>query len=45
MLIAVNNEAMLLVSGNGEVIEPDEGVVAVGSGGNYAIAAAKGTLS
>ncbi len=41
MLIAVNNEAMLLVSGNGEVIEPDEGVVAVGSGGNYAIAAAK----
>lgn len=41
MLIAVDNETMLVVSGSGEVIEPDEGVVAVGSGGNYAIAAAK----
>lgn len=41
MLIALDNETILIVSGNGEVIEPDEGVVAVGSGGNYAIAAAK----
>lgn len=41
MLIAVNNETMLVVSGSGEVIEPDEGVVAIGSGGNFALAAAK----
>lgn len=41
MLIAVNNETMLVVSGSGEVIEPDEGVIAIGSGGNYALAAAK----
>lgn len=41
MLIALDNETILIISGNGEVIEPDEGVVAVGSGGNYAIAAAK----
>lgn len=41
MLIAVNNETMLVVSGSGEVIEPDESVVAIGSGGNFALAAAK----
>lgn len=41
MLIAVNNETMLVISGSGEVIEPDEGVIAIGSGGNYALAAAK----
>lgn len=41
MLIAVNTETMLIVSGSGEVIEPDEGVVAIGSGGNFALAAAK----
>ena len=35
-----NEEAMLLISGNGEVIEPDEQFVAIGSGGNYAYAAA-----
>ena len=31
----------MLVSGTGEVIEPDEGVLAIGSGGNYALAAAR----
>ena len=41
MLIAVNTETMLIVSGSGEVIEPDEGVVAIGSGGNFALSAAK----
>ena len=34
-------ESMLIVSGTGEVIEPDDGVAAVGSGGNYAMAAAR----
>ncbi len=41
MLIAIDNEALLVISGNGEVIEPDDHVIAVGSGGPYALAAAK----
>ena len=40
LMIVANEEAMLLISGNGEVIEPDEQFVAIGSGGNYAYAAA-----
>jgi ATP-dependent HslUV protease subunit HslV len=41
MLIAMDNETILVISGSGEVIEPDDGVIAIGSGGNYALAAAK----
>jgi ATP-dependent HslUV protease subunit HslV len=41
MLIAMDNETLLVISGSGEVIEPDDGVIAIGSGGNYALAAAK----
>ena len=41
MLIALNEESLLIVSGTGEVIEPDDGIAAIGSGGNYALAAAK----
>lgn len=41
MLIAVDKESLLVVSGTGEIIEPDDGVIAIGSGGNYALAAAK----
>lgn len=41
MLIAMDNEILLVISGNGDVIEPDDGVIAIGSGGNYALAAAK----
>ncbi|MCI1986687.1 MAG: ATP-dependent protease subunit HslV [Lactobacillus sp.] len=40
MMIVMDEHDLLLVSGNGEVIEPDEDVVAIGSGGNYAQAAA-----
>ena len=40
MLIAVDNEHSLLISGTGDVIEPDTGVLAIGSGGPYAQAAA-----
>ncbi len=40
MLIAINKEAMLVISGTGEVIEPDDDVIAIGSGGSYALAAA-----
>ena len=41
MLIVADKVALLVLSGNGEVIDPDDGVAAVGSGGNYALAAAR----
>ena len=41
MLIVADKESMLIVSGTGEVIDPDDGVAAIGSGGNYALAAAR----
>lgn len=41
MLIALDKENLLIVSGTGEVIEPDDGIAAIGSGGNYAFAAAR----
>lgn len=41
MLIAANKTDMLIISGSGEVISPDDGVLAIGSGGNYAMAAAR----
>lgn len=44
MLLVADRSRTLLISGNGDVIEPDEGVVAIGSGGNYAFAAAKAYL-
>lgn len=41
MLIVADDENLLVLSGTGEVIEPDDGVVAIGSGGNYAMSAAR----
>lgn len=41
MMITADENTMLIVSGTGEVIEPDDGVCAIGSGGNYALAAAR----
>jgi ATP-dependent HslUV protease subunit HslV len=41
MLIVVDSETSLVVTGNGDVIEPEHGVVAIGSGGNFALAAAR----
>lgn len=41
MMIAADHDTMLIVSGTGEVIDPDSGVCAIGSGGNYALAAAR----
>lgn len=41
MLICADKNNLMVVSGTGEVIEPDGGVVAIGSGGNYALAAAR----
>lgn len=41
MLIVLDKSAMFLLSGTGDLIEPDDGIVAIGSGGPYALAAAK----
>ena len=41
MLVVMNEESTLLISGTGDVIEPDEGVIAIGSGGSFALAAAR----
>src|ERR1041385_1123049 len=44
LLIVADENASLILSGGGDVIEPDDGVVAIGSGGPYAIAAARALL-
>jgi len=41
MMIVVDATSSLLLSGAGDVIEPDDGILAIGSGGNYALAAAR----
>jgi ATP-dependent HslUV protease subunit HslV len=44
LLIVADAEDLLVISGNGDVIEPDAGVAAIGSGGPYALAAARALL-
>lgn len=41
MLLVMDDKDLLLIAGTGEVIEPDDGVIAIGSGGNYALAAGR----
>ncbi len=41
LLVAVNNKESLLVGGSGDVIEPEDGIIGIGSGGQYAVAAAR----
>ena len=41
MLICTDGEELLVVSGGGEVIDADDGITAIGSGGNFALAAAR----
>lgn len=41
LMAVADRESSLLLSGGGDVIEPDDGIVAIGSGGNYALAAAR----
>ena len=41
LLIAADQNELLIISGTGEVIDPDDGIAAIGSGGMYALAAAK----
>jgi len=45
LLTVADLETSLIISGNGDVIEPEEGLMAVGSGGMYALAAAKALMS
>lgn len=44
LLIAASSDTLLMISGTGEVIEPDDGIAAVGSGAPYALAAARALL-
>lgn len=44
LLIVADKEKTFIISGNGDVIEPDDGVAAIGSGGPYALAAARALL-
>lgn len=44
LLVVMDKDRMFLVSGSGEVIEPDDDVLAIGSGGSYALAAARALL-
>ena len=41
MMITADKNTLVIISGSGDVIEPDDGVCAIGSGGNYALAAAR----
>jgi ATP-dependent HslUV protease subunit HslV len=45
MLAVADNEASLIITGNGDVLEPEQGIVAIGSGGAYAQSAAKALLN
>ncbi len=41
MMIVADKESLLILTGNGDVLEPEGGIAAIGSGGNYALAAAR----
>ncbi len=41
MLVVMDLKSTFLLSGNGDLIEPDDGIVGIGSGGSYALAAAR----
>lgn len=44
MMIVVDDKNSLVLTGNGDVLEPDDGIIAIGSGGNYALAAARALI-
>lgn len=44
MLVVADKNASLIITGNGDVVEPERGIIAIGSGGNYALAAARALL-
>ena len=45
LLVAASRESLLVISGSGDIIEPDEPVTAIGSGGTYALAAARALMA
>ena len=45
LLIVANNRHVFLLSGNGDLIEPDDGIIAIGSGGPFALAAARALVA
>jgi len=45
LLVVADVESTLVISGAGDVVEPDDGVIAIGSGGNFALAAAKALVA
>lgn len=45
LLVVVDKNNSLIISGNGEVIEPDDGIIGIGSGGPYALAAARALVA
>ena len=44
LIVVTEGEHMLLISGNGDVVEPDDGIIGIGSGGPFALAAARGLI-
>jgi len=44
LLAVMDKKSIFLISGTGDVIEPDDGIIAIGSGGNFALAAARGLV-
>ncbi len=44
VIAVADKEHIFLISGNGDVVEPDDGIVAIGSGGGYALAAARALI-
>ncbi|MEO1734322.1 MAG: HslU--HslV peptidase proteolytic subunit, partial [Pseudomonadota bacterium] len=45
MLIVTDGKDLLVITGAGDVLEPEHGIAAIGSGGNYALAAARAMMS
>jgi ATP-dependent HslUV protease subunit HslV len=45
MLIVTDGDSLLVITGAGDVLEPEHNVAAIGSGGNYALAAARGMMN
>lgn len=45
LLVVADREHLLVISGNGEIVEPDDGIAAIGSGGPYALAAARALIT
>lgn len=45
MLAVVDREHSLIITGKGDVVEPDDGIIAIGSGGNFALAAARALVT